>query len=369
MRVVSVALPREFGRKPHWNLLHEAVSQSKRLLGGSMSSRPSIPTNVKRDVLHESRHRCAVCGHALSLEMAHVIPWRKTKDHSLENLIALCPNCHSQADSEDWGADYLRRYKNAPFALEGRQAKRTTASQQAAIDLIMGADPDDLPLSERFKILKQVAVFLEIPLQEVDLLGVKRTNSSRVTLGLPKKSAYALYEAFSFGDNRLFYLFRDLDLLRIELPRVNESWPIAATPALYPIPLQPIGFGTSLGKLLPVLGQSLYHSSARDWIPIAGPRTGALVGEAELFLSGEPGRLRGVLHWRTIDRVSDPRAYLRFQISVLGENGRVIHQSRVMRIDAAVPAGEHEFSMDVPRYVAQRAVALRPYISLVSRED
>jgi hypothetical protein len=54
-----------------------------------MSDRPKIPIPVKRAVLTESCHRCAVCGFGLSIELAHIIPWFETHDHRPENLIAL----------------------------------------------------------------------------------------------------------------------------------------------------------------------------------------------------------------------------------------------------------------------------------------
>ena len=58
-------------------------------------SRPSIPTDIKRQVLIEAGHRCAIptCGHPTT-EIAHILPWAKVKEHKFENLIALCPNCH-----------------------------------------------------------------------------------------------------------------------------------------------------------------------------------------------------------------------------------------------------------------------------------
>lgn len=45
-----------------------------------MSDRPKIPVSVKRAVLTESCHRCAVCGFGLSIELAHIIPWFETQD-------------------------------------------------------------------------------------------------------------------------------------------------------------------------------------------------------------------------------------------------------------------------------------------------
>lgn len=63
--------------------------------------RPAIPAATKRAVLVEAGHRCAIptC-RATTMEIAHIDPWEKTQDHSFENLIALCPNCHTRYDQK-----------------------------------------------------------------------------------------------------------------------------------------------------------------------------------------------------------------------------------------------------------------------------
>jgi type I restriction enzyme R subunit len=79
--------------------------------------RPSIPVAIRREVLFEARHHCAVCCNPLPLEQAHVIPWNESHEHSVQNLIALCANCHARADREKWGVEVLRQYKNNPCIL------------------------------------------------------------------------------------------------------------------------------------------------------------------------------------------------------------------------------------------------------------
>jgi hypothetical protein len=63
--------------------------------------RDPIPAQVKRAVLVEAGHRCAIptC-RATTTEIAHIVPWAETKDNSFENLIALCPNCHTRYDQK-----------------------------------------------------------------------------------------------------------------------------------------------------------------------------------------------------------------------------------------------------------------------------
>ena len=51
-------------------------------------------------MLIEAGYRCAVptCRFLIT-ENAHIISWSDSKDNSYENLIALCPNCHTMFDS------------------------------------------------------------------------------------------------------------------------------------------------------------------------------------------------------------------------------------------------------------------------------
>lgn len=64
-------------------------------------SRDKVPALVKRRVLVEAGHRCAIptC-RATTTEIAHIVPWAESNDNSFENLIALCPNCHTRFDQK-----------------------------------------------------------------------------------------------------------------------------------------------------------------------------------------------------------------------------------------------------------------------------
>lgn len=75
-------------------------------------TRPAIPADLKRMVLIESGHRCAIstCKHPTT-EIAHIIPWSKCKEHTFNNLIALCPNCHTRFDSNQIDRKAMQAYK------------------------------------------------------------------------------------------------------------------------------------------------------------------------------------------------------------------------------------------------------------------
>ena len=75
-------------------------------------NRDHIPATVRRNVLVEAGHRCAIptC-RATTTEIAHITPWAETKDNSEENLIALCPNCHTRFDKGEMDHKAMKMYK------------------------------------------------------------------------------------------------------------------------------------------------------------------------------------------------------------------------------------------------------------------
>jgi hypothetical protein len=43
--------------------------------------------------------------------MAHIVPWAQVKEHKFENLIALCPTCHTRFDKGQIDRTSMRVYK------------------------------------------------------------------------------------------------------------------------------------------------------------------------------------------------------------------------------------------------------------------
>jgi len=78
-----------------------------------MSNRPSIPAKIRRAVLVEAGHRCAIhtCKQT-PIEVHHIIPYSICKKHELENLITLCPNCHTRVHNGEIDRKSLRIYKD-----------------------------------------------------------------------------------------------------------------------------------------------------------------------------------------------------------------------------------------------------------------
>lgn len=92
-------------------------------------NRPSIPAEIRRAVLVEASHRCAIprCAH-LDVDVHHIIPWSKCQSHDFENLIALCPNCHRRADAGVIDRMALRLYKAKLSAGAGVESREETGS-------------------------------------------------------------------------------------------------------------------------------------------------------------------------------------------------------------------------------------------------
>lgn len=77
-----------------------------------MASRPPIPAELKRQVLLEAGHRCAIpsCKQPVT-DIHHIIPWKDCSEHNFDNLIAICPNCHRLAHEGKIDKKSLRFYK------------------------------------------------------------------------------------------------------------------------------------------------------------------------------------------------------------------------------------------------------------------
>lgn len=85
------------------------------------NNRPSIPAVIKRAVLVEAGHRCAIptCRFPTT-ELAHIIPYSEVLNHSYENLIALCPNCHTRYDKGEIDRKSMVIYKKKLVFLSDR---------------------------------------------------------------------------------------------------------------------------------------------------------------------------------------------------------------------------------------------------------
>jgi hypothetical protein len=75
-------------------------------------NRPAIPRELRRRVLVEAGHRCAIptCRN-IPVEINHISEWATVKEHTFDNLIALCPNCHARYTKGEIDRKAMLMYK------------------------------------------------------------------------------------------------------------------------------------------------------------------------------------------------------------------------------------------------------------------
>lgn len=89
-----------------------------------MNNRDNIPLELKRKILVEAGHRCAIptCRFPTT-EIAHIEPYSKVHKHEYHNLIALCPNCHTRYDNREIDKKSMYIYKKKIAFLSDRYSK------------------------------------------------------------------------------------------------------------------------------------------------------------------------------------------------------------------------------------------------------
>ncbi len=76
------------------------------------SDRPDIPRPLRRDVLIEAGFRCAMphCRET-TVQIHHIVNWAQVHEHTFDNLIALCANCHARVTSGEIDRTAVKRIK------------------------------------------------------------------------------------------------------------------------------------------------------------------------------------------------------------------------------------------------------------------
>ncbi|MCJ7458650.1 MAG: caspase family protein [candidate division Zixibacteria bacterium] len=185
-----------------------------------MSNRPSIPEEIKRKILLECGHRCAVDGTPLPLELAHIIPWRKSKQHKPEDLICLCANCHERADSEGWSEKVLREYKLKPWV-----HRHPNPGPTLRIELTI--EVEHLDENSWRSLMDRIANYLEITPGAIRISSIEKSNSVKITIELPTESAEKLLSAYSRKDPKLLEYIPSLVLVNLYREKiVREYYPI-----------------------------------------------------------------------------------------------------------------------------------------------
>ncbi|WP_206608448.1 HNH endonuclease signature motif containing protein [Streptomyces orinoci] len=170
--------------------------------------RPNIPTDLKRAVLVEAGHRCAIptCRQT-PVDLAHITPWAKVREHTFENLIALCPTCHARFDRGEIDRKAMLQYK---ANLEIVNQRYTDTERQ-----LLRVFLRQLEIDERFR------------------------------KSIPPGAVLAIFEPKDEAQKRLrevIHIHRPMwwliaNLLDDELVRMGEPWAVAPDQSLKPLVL------------------------------------------------------------------------------------------------------------------------------------
>lgn len=82
-------------------------------------SRKTIQLNTRQLVLLEAGYKCAnpACRHIITLELHHIVWVKDDGDNDPNNLLALCPNCHSLHTHGDIPEQAILTWKSLLLAL------------------------------------------------------------------------------------------------------------------------------------------------------------------------------------------------------------------------------------------------------------
>lgn len=107
-----------------------------------MRIRSAIPASLKRHLLVECGHKCAVtgCGHP-AVEFHHIVPWAQCQKHEYRNMIALCPNHHTQTHRGDIDRQALRIYKSRAAAKHGGIPSELPPNARWYMDTLVELEP------------------------------------------------------------------------------------------------------------------------------------------------------------------------------------------------------------------------------------
>jgi SOS-response transcriptional repressor LexA len=186
-----------------------------------MTNRPSIPADIVRKVLIESGHRCAVCGAPCPLERAHIIPWHKSQEHKVEDLICLCANCHQRADLEKWGEKTLREYKQTPWVMRSAYTE-SNIQLTTEVELTITAELKDFDEKAQRWLQYALAGFLEISPNAIQITSISK-GSVKIILKLPTQSAEKLLNAYEKDDPKLARYLDFLVLLNLRRVGTPET--------------------------------------------------------------------------------------------------------------------------------------------------
>lgn len=98
-----------------------------------MASRKKISLTIANDLLWQADHTCCMCGKRRDVQIHHIDG--HSDNSSTDNLIPLCPNCHSDAEQKGghgrrFGAAELRKYRDEHFRRVRQERQKITTTER-----------------------------------------------------------------------------------------------------------------------------------------------------------------------------------------------------------------------------------------------
>lgn len=154
--------------------------------------RPAISAELKRAVQLESGHRCAIptCRHP-DIEIHHIVPWETCKKHEYQNLIALCPNCHTRVHNGKIDRKSLLAYKSNLIASIRNLGE--SAFDHPIIEVkrrIYSVDPENSELYFDFEFPDFAQSESIIASKNIEAWGVELLEAHNDSVKLVKKEQY-----------------------------------------------------------------------------------------------------------------------------------------------------------------------------------
>lgn len=158
--------------------------------------RAEIPDYLVLAIKQESEMHCAFCSWVQTLEIAHIEPWSSNKNNHPHNLIAACPNHHSQYDfgylvrlTPSITSDDVKRIKKENLKL--LQARQHLANIPATDKLEKRLEEIENSQEKKLKALEDhFRVVLEERIKEVtaNSVGNSLSSAEKVEKEITKKT-------------------------------------------------------------------------------------------------------------------------------------------------------------------------------------
>ena len=139
-------------------------------------TRRVIPRKIRDFLLVTSKHQCSIC-QTNTVDVYHIVPISKGGTNDLENLMVVCPNCHTNFHERRFTTDQMRTYRiqwmqKCNVYLEiGIPTEKLTKDQKIALEL---------PLETKIQFLEESSrCIIEMILSESKQITIYFTSGAQ----------------------------------------------------------------------------------------------------------------------------------------------------------------------------------------------